>query len=129
VGSLIEGVGKLNKNYLLTLSCTLLSLTPCFAQDEIDNNQPVKGALNKTETRLQSKLTSDYNQGLINSDQLCQFQRDLDGILEHENEMQTEGGMNEAGKKRIEKDLSAFESNLDKAAGINESSKKAKTSK
>jgi hypothetical protein len=114
----------LKKSYLLALSFALVSLAPCLAQDEITNNQPVVGALNKTETRIQSKLTEDFNKGLIDSDQLGQFQRDFDGILDHENVLQTGGGMNESGKKSILKDLSSFEARLDKQAGINKPAKK-----
>jgi hypothetical protein len=115
----------LKKLSLLALSSVVLSFAPSYAQDDINNNQPVAGRLNKTETRIQAKLTEDFNKGLLNSDQLCQFQRDFDGILDHENELQTGGGMNASGKKKIETDLAAFEARLDKQAGLN-ISKKAK---
>lgn len=113
----------MKKLYLLTLSSAVVSLAPCFAQNEIDNNQPVTGPLNKTEARLQSKLTADFNNGFIDEAQLSEFQRDLDGILDHENALLTEGGINESGKKTLLKDLAAFEVRLDKQANMNKLSK------
>lgn len=99
--------------------CLMLS-TSARGQNEITNNQPVVGVLNKTETRIQAKITSDYHTGLIDSDQLAQFQRDFDGILDKENEFQSSrSGMNAQKKQKILDMLAAFEARLDKQAAIN----------
>jgi hypothetical protein len=108
---------------LLALSA-LVFAAPSFAQNEIKNHQPVVGSLNKTETHIQAKMTGNFHKGLIDADQLSQFQRDFDGILDHENELQTGTGMNADGKKSILKDLAAFEARLDKAAALNGGGKK-----
>lgn len=112
----------------LALSIVVLSSAPVFAQNEITNNQPVVGHLNKDEARIQEKLTADFNQGLIDESQLTEFQRDFDGILDHESQLQS-AGMNEAGKKKILKDLTAFEARLDKQAGLTKTSKPTITTK
>jgi len=115
------------KNLCLTViasTALLSSTTMCFAQDEINQNQPVRGPLNKAEARIQSKLTTDYNKGLIDSTQLASFQRDFDGILDHENELKTGGGMNKSGEEDIFKRLKAFETRLDAQANINKPKKK-----
>ncbi len=100
----------------------LAPCTPSFAQSEINNNQPVRGSMGKDEMRIQDKLKADYNKGLINSDQLADFQRDFDGILDRENAIQSDG-MNKSGRKDILRDLASFESRLDKQANLNRSPK------
>ena len=116
----------LKKSCLAALALAAVSFAPCLAQDEVNNNQPVTGPLNKAEARIQAKLTQDYNKGLINDNQLAQLQRDFDGIFDHENVLQGGKGMNEAGKKTIQKQLTDFEARLDKQAGMNKSTKPAK---
>jgi hypothetical protein len=110
---------------MLVLS-VLVPNTPCFAQGEISNNQPVRGSMGKNEARIQAKLKADYKRGLIDADQLAQFQRDFDGILDRENAIQSDG-MNTSGKKDILKDLTAFEARLDNQANLNKSSNAATT--
>jgi hypothetical protein len=102
----------------MTVLCALGPSIPCFAQDEISDNQPVRGALNHRETHIQSKLTEAYNKGLLDSNELAEFQRDFDGILDKENALAS-AGMNEAGRNGILKELSAFEARLDKQAKLN----------
>ncbi len=109
----------LNKSFLSALALAAVSLAPCLAQDEINNNQPITGPLNKAEARIQAKLTRDFQKGYINDDQLAQFQRDFDGILDHENVLQGGKGMNDSGRKTILKQLGDFEARLDKQAGMN----------
>lgn len=111
----------LRKSSLTVLALSaLVSLAPCSAQNEITNNQPVVGSLNKTETRIQSKMTTDYHKGWINSDQLAQFQRDFDGILDKENVYQaSRDGMTAERKAKILAELAAFEAKLDKQASFN----------
>jgi hypothetical protein len=111
---------------VLVSSALLSSTALCFAQDEIGNNQPVRGPLNKSEARIQAKLTTDFNRGLLDATQLASFQRDFDGILDHENELKTGNGMNKAGEEDIFKRLAAFEIRLDQQAGINRTPKKHK---
>lgn len=110
---------------VLVLSA-VVPFVPSFAQDEITNKQPVVGVLNKTEVRIQAKMTSNYHKGLINDGQLAEFQRDFDGILDQENQLQTGTGMNASGKKTILKKLADFEARLDKAAALNKPAKKSK---
>jgi len=102
----------------MTVLCALVPSIPCFAQNEISDNQPVRGALNKKETHIQAKLTEAFNKGYLDSTELAGFQRDFDGILDHENDLAS-AGMNESGRKSILKDLATFEARLDKQTGLN----------
>jgi hypothetical protein len=93
----------------------LLLNAPCFAQNEIENNQPVVGDLNKKEVAIQKKLQSKYDAGLIDADQLAVYQRDLDGISVKEDELKTRSsGMSDSAKKDIWNKLETFETNLEK---------------
>lgn len=108
----------LRKNLLgMQFVIALAPSLPCLAQEEIMNNQPVAGELSGRESKIQAKLKDDYNKGLIDSDQLCIFQRDLDGICVDEDEIRSRaGGMTDGARKGIIKRLDFFEANLDKAA-------------
>jgi len=109
---------------VLVASALMSNAGACFAQDEINDNQPVKGPLNKTEARIRLKMQRDFKTGLIDSDQLASFQRDFSGILTHEEELKTGGGMTKSGEESILKQLAEFEARLDKQAGLNKSPKK-----
>ena len=101
----------------LPVLLALVLNVPCFAQSEITENQPVVGDINARQTQLQAKLKSDYDGGLIDSDQLSKFQRDLDGIAVQEDDLKSrDSGLTEAGKKEIMKKLDVFEASLDKQA-------------
>jgi len=90
---------------------------PCFAQSEISENQPVVGDVNTRHAQIQAKLKSDYDAGLIDSDQLSRYQRDLDGIAVQEDDLKArDGGLTGAGAKDIMKKLDTFEADLDKHA-------------
>jgi hypothetical protein len=96
----------------------LLFNAPCFAQNEIENNQPVAGDLHTRETAIQAKLKSKYDAGLLDADQLAKYQRDFDGICVEEDDIKSRGnGMTESGRKTIMKKLDNFEANLDKQTG------------
>lgn len=102
----------------------LVLSAPCFAQNEITENQPVVGDINTRTKLLQTKLKTNYDAGLIDSDELAKFQRDLDGICVQEDDLKARaGGMTGAGRKEILKKLDLFESELD------QHSKKAGTTK
>jgi hypothetical protein len=80
--------------------------------------------MNKDAERIQQKLKDDFSKGLIDADQNASMQRDFDGIMTREDDLKNRGtGMNEAGKKDILKQLTAFEARLDKAAGMNKNKK------
>jgi hypothetical protein len=107
----------------------LVPANPCFSQNEVNNNQPVRGAMNIREARIQRKMQYDYKAGLIDSDQLAEFKRDFSGILDEEDAMKS-AGMNASGKKNILKKLADFEARLNKQANLNRSKpRKAKRSK
>jgi hypothetical protein len=107
------------KKSVLAVQVLLLAAlnTPCFAQSEITNNQPVVGNLNDREKQIQAKMTADFQAGLIDADQLSILQRDFDGICTQEDDLRTRGsGMTDAGRKMISGKLDSFEVRLDKQA-------------
>ena len=118
----------LKKLFLTALVvAAVMPVAPSFSQSEISNNQPVKGSMNKDAARIQQKLKDDFKNGLIDADQNAQLQRDFDGIMTREDDLKSRGnGMNASGKKDILKQLTAFEARLDKQAGLNKTTKKAK---
>jgi hypothetical protein len=96
----------------------LILSVPCFAQNEITENQPVVGNIHDREALVQAKLKSNYDAGLIDSDELAKFQRDLDGICVQEDDLKSRaGGMTSGGRKEIEKKLDLLEGELAKHAG------------
>lgn len=115
----------LKKLFLTALVVSaVMPVAPSFSQSEITNNQPVKGSMNKDAERIQQKLKDDFKNGLIDSDQNAQLQRDFDGIMTREDDLKSRGnGMNASGKKDILKQLAAFEARLDKQAGLNKTKK------
>jgi hypothetical protein len=101
----------------LPMLLALVLNAPCFAQNEITENQPVVGDINSRTKQLQTKLKTNYDAGLIDSDELAKFQRDLDGICVQEDDLKARsGGMSSAGRKEILKKLDIFESELDQHA-------------
>lgn len=99
----------------LPVLLALVLNAPCFAQGEITENQPVVGDINTRQAQLQAKLKSNYDSGLIDSDELANFQRELDGIGVQEDDLKSRaGGMTSAGQKEIMKKLDLFEADLEK---------------
>jgi len=108
---------KNRKHLSLALTAFAMSVMPSFAQNEISNNQPVSREMSAEEIRIEAKLKLDFKNGLIDSNQLAQMQRDFDGILVKEDSFKARG-LTDDGRKAIGEALCQFESKLDKAAGV-----------
>jgi hypothetical protein len=114
-----SGDNPMSKKILSGLPALLVLMlnVPCFAQNEITENQPVVGDVNSRHAQVQNKLKSDFDQGLIDSDQLSLFQRDLDGIGVQEDELKSkDSGLTGPGRDAILKKLDQLEARLDKQA-------------
>jgi len=114
------------KNHLpgVVIVLTAMLNTPCFAQSEITNNQPVAGDLHTREAQIQSKMKANFDAGLIDSDELARLQRDFDGICVQEDDLRSRGStITDSARQDILKKLDKFEADLDKRTKKGESSK------
>ncbi len=102
---------------VLTVLTAAMTILPSLAQCEISNNQPVTRNLSADEVRIEGKIKLDYQQGLIDSDQLAQFQRDFDGILVEEDSLKSRG-LEGRGRLATRTALNKFEAKLDSSAGV-----------
>jgi len=105
------------KHFALVSAALALSVLPSFAQNEISNNQPVTRSLSDEEIRIEAKMKLDFKNGLIDSNQLAEMQRDFDGILVKEDSFKARG-LTDDGRKAIAEALCLFENKLDKASGV-----------
>jgi hypothetical protein len=106
-----------NKYSMLIASIAILLSVPGIAQDQINDNQPIVGALHTKEVKIQAKLQADYRAGFIDATELAKLQRDFDGICVEEDKLKTKGeGMTDAGRALIMTKLDTFEAALDKRA-------------
>ncbi|MDZ4836732.1 MAG: hypothetical protein SGJ27_23375 [Candidatus Melainabacteria bacterium] len=68
----------------------LICVLPAQARFDYDNWQPVQGRIHQQENRLEQRLNKDYNRGMIDSNELAQMRRDLDGIKTQEDEFRVD---------------------------------------
>jgi hypothetical protein len=101
----------------LTILAASMTLLPCLAQNEIQNNQPLSRWLSADEARIEGKLQLDYKTGLIDATQLAAMQRDFDGILVQEDAWKSRGLLG-LGRARTAKALAEFERRVDESAGV-----------
>jgi hypothetical protein len=106
------------KTYTIAMALLVVAMTalPSLAETTITNDQPLTRTLSENEIRIEAKMKLDYKKGLIDSYQLTNFNRDLDGILVQEDSL-IDRGLTADGWATIKKALCAFEARLDKSAG------------
>ncbi|HEY9712743.1 MAG TPA: hypothetical protein V6C72_04700 [Chroococcales cyanobacterium] len=94
--------------------CTSLIALPAFATYP-NETQPALGSIKAQELNLDKRLTADFNKGLIDSMELAQMRRDLDGIRNHEEYQRTDrlGGLPTGAEKNTIKKLRMFSARLD----------------
>lgn len=100
----------------LAFGTVLLIGMPAQARFDYDNWQPVKGQIHRQEDRLEKQLNKDYNKGLIDTNELAQLRRDLDGIKVQEDEFRMDhNGLGANDVKCIDKKLNQFQQDLNRA--------------
>lgn len=102
----------------LTIALALITLgLPAQARFDYMNWQPMVGPIHDTENKLEVQLNCDYKQGFIDTNELAQLRRDLDGIQAQEDELRVDhNGLGANDIKALTNSLDRFEQNLDRAA-------------
>jgi hypothetical protein len=99
----------------LAFAAVLIGL-PAQARFDYDNWQPVRGQIHHQENRLEQKLNQAYNKGLIDTNELAQMRRDLDGIKAQEDEFRTDhNGLGQNDVACMEHKLNEFQQDLNRA--------------
>ncbi len=100
----------------VALGTILICGLPAQARFDYDNWQPVKGPIHQTENRLEQKLNRAYNRGMIDSNELAQMRRDLDGIKAQEDEFRCDhNGLGAKDMQCIANKLNQFQQDLNRA--------------
>lgn len=111
----------------LTNKPTLTSLTAVFgailicglpaqARFDYDNWQPVKGQIHRQEDRLEKQLNGAYDKGMIDTMELAQMRRDLDGIKVQEDEFRVDhNGLGQKDVCCLKHKLNQFQQDLNRA--------------
>lgn len=99
----------------VALGAVLVYGLPAQARFDYDNWQPVKGQIHKQENRLEKSLNCAYNKGMIDSLELAQFRRDLDGIKAQEDEYRMDhNGLSAKDMKSLTAKLNQFQQDLNR---------------
>lgn len=102
----------------ITLSVgTLIALSqPAQARFDYDNWQPVLGSAHNYENALEVRLNRDYDNGVIDTNELAMLRRDLDGIEAQEDEFRMDhNGLGIHDRKCMANKLITFEQKLSRA--------------
>jgi hypothetical protein len=100
----------------LAFGAVLICGLPAQARFDYDNWQPVKGQIHHQENRLEQQLNRAYNQGMIDSNELAQMRRDLDGIKTQEDEFRCDhNGLGQKDVQCIDQKLNQFQQDLNRA--------------
>lgn len=98
---------------IMPIFAILVLGTPGFAQNQLSNNQPIRGDLHGREAEIQARLKADFKRGLIDATELAAFQRDLDGILVKENDFKSRStGLTDSGRETLMKKLDVLEGRI-----------------
>lgn len=99
----------------LALGAVIIYGLPAQARFDYDNWQPVKGRIHMQENRLEKSLNCAYNKGMIDSLELAQLRRDLDGIKAQEDEYRMDhNGLSAKDMKSITSKLNQFQQDLNR---------------
>jgi len=99
----------------LAFGAVLIFGLPAQARFDYDNWQPVKGQIHTQEDRLEKAINKDYNKGMIDSLELAQLRRDLDGIKAQEDEFRMDHeGLGVKDVKCIKAKLNQFQQDLNR---------------
>lgn len=99
----------------LALGAIVICGLPAQARFDYDNWQPVKGRIHTQENRLEKSLNCAYNRGMIDSLELAQLRRDLDGIKAQEDEYRMDhNGLSAKDMKSITSKLNQFQQDLNR---------------
>jgi hypothetical protein len=105
-----------NASTVLALGFGLLWGIPCYASFDWNNWEPPVGAVHKAVDSLSVQLNDDYERGYIDSNELSQFRRDLDGITTQEDQLRAAHyGLSPKDERVIVSKLEQFQTNLDRA--------------
>jgi len=107
-----------NASTALALGTALSWGVPCYASFDWNNWEPPLGAVHRAEESLSVQLNDDYDRGYIDSNELSQFRRDLDGITTKEDQLRADHyGLGPKDERVIVSKLEQFQKNLDRAIG------------
>lgn len=99
----------------LAFGAVLIYGLPAQARFDYDNWQPVKGQIHKQENRLEKSLNAAYDKGMIDSLELAQLRRDLDGIKAQEDEYRMDhNGLGANDVKSLKAKLNQFQQDLNR---------------
>jgi len=99
----------------LAFGAVLIYGLPAQARFDYDNWQPVKGQIHKQENRLEKSLNSAYDKGMIDSLELAELRRDLDGIKAQEDEYRMDhNGLGANDVKSLKTKLNQFQQDLNR---------------
>ncbi len=86
---------------------------PAQARFDWDNWQPVQGTVHKQQDCLEKRINRDYNQGKIDSCEMAQLRRDLDGIGAQEDEFRMDhNGLSQKDQQCMQHKLNQFKQDL-----------------
>ena len=103
---------------VIAFGAAFSSVNPAHARSDWTNWQPQLGAIHRFEDSIDKQLNRDYKAGLIDSNEMAQLRRDLDGIRDQEDEFRVDhNGLGPKDQKCMMDKLIRFQENLDRATG------------
>lgn len=100
----------------LALGALIFSGGAAQARYDYNNWQPALGTTHGIEDSLEARLNDDYKRGYIDTNELAQLRRDLDGIEAQEDEFRIDhNGLGVHDRKCLSNKLKRFERNLSRA--------------
>lgn len=100
----------------IALGVLIFSGSAAQARYDYNNWQPALGTTHSIEDSLEARMNDDYTRGYIDTNELAQLRRDLDGIQAQEDEFRVDhNGLGRQDRKCLSNKLKRFEQNLSRA--------------